>query len=457
MALLDRLKGSSPSPTATKPVNQPTNAKRAPAAPGRDAQYQDLKSRVHNRLFDVIDFARISTVSEERVCSDIATATLQILEDEKFLLTLEERERFVKEIQDEVFGLGPLEPLLQDPTISDILVNGSGHIFIERRGKLEKTVARFRDDAHLMRIIDKIVSAVGRRIDESSPLVDARLADGSRVNVIIPPLALDGPAMSIRRFGTDPLTVENLIELGALTPELVKLLEAIVACRLNVLISGGTGSGKTTLLNVVSSFIPADERIVTIEDSAELQLKQEHVVRLETRPANIEGTGRIAQRDLVINSLRMRPDRIVVGEVRGAESLDMLQAMNTGHDGSLTTVHANTPRDALSRIETMVAMAGLDMPQRSVRSQIASAINVVVQLARLSDGRRKLVSLQEITGMEGEIVTMQEIFTFDRHGIDADNNVLGEIVPTGVRPKFAEKLKLAGYPLPASLFERHAR
>jgi len=454
VALLDRLKGSAPAAPAAE---KPKSGKRNASVPARDALYQDLKSRVHNRLFDVIDFARISTVSEEQVCSDIATATVQILEEEKFLLTLEERERFVKEIQDEVFGLGPLEPLLQDPTISDILVNGSGHIFIERRGKLEKTVARFRDDAHLMRIIDKIVSAVGRRIDESSPLVDARLADGSRVNVIIPPLALDGPAMSIRRFGTDPLTVENLIEFGALTPEIVELLNAIVACRLNVLISGGTGSGKTTLLNVVSSFIPEDERIVTIEDSAELQLKQEHVVRLETRPANIEGTGRIAQRDLVINSLRMRPDRIVVGEVRGAEALDMLQAMNTGHDGSLTTVHANTPRDALSRVETMVAMAGLDMPQRSVRSQIASAIDVVVQLSRLSDGRRKLVSLQEITGMEGEIVTMQEIFTFERLGIDADHNVLGEIVPTGVRPKFAEKLKLAGYPLPADLFERHAR
>ena len=456
MALLDRLKGSSPSPdAAAPPTKQSTNGKRASAPPARDALYQDLKSRVHNRLFEVIDFARISTVSEERVCSDIATATIQILEEEKFLLTLEERERFVKEIQHEVFGLGPLEPLLQDPTISDILVNGCGHIFIERHGKIEKTVARFRDDAHLMRIIDKIVSAVGRRIDESSPLVDARLADGSRVNVIIPPLALDGPAMSIRRFGTDPLTVEDLLENGALTPEIVELLRGVVECRLNVLISGGTGSGKTTLLNVVSGFIPEDERIVTIEDSAELQLKQEHVVRLETRPANIEGTGRIAQRDLVINSLRMRPDRIVVGEVRGAESLDMLQAMNTGHDGSLTTVHANTPRDALSRVETMVAMAGLDMPQRSVRSQIASAIDVVIQLSRLSDGRRKLVSLQEITGMEGEIVTMQEIFTFERQGIDSEKNVLGEIVPTGVRPKFAEKLKLSGYPLAANLFDRH--
>jgi pilus assembly protein CpaF len=457
VALLDRLKGSSPSPVAAPPTKQLTNGKRASSPPARDALYQDLKSRVHNRLFEVIDFARISTVSEERVCSDIATATIQILEEEKFLLTLEERERFVKEIQHEVFGLGPLEPLLQDPTISDILVNGCGQIFIERRGKIEKTVARFRDDAHLMRIIDKIVSAVGRRIDESSPLVDARLADGSRVNVIIPPLALDGPAMSIRRFGTDPLTIEDLLENGALTPEIVELLRGVVECRLNVLISGGTGSGKTTLLNVVSSFIPEEERIVTIEDSAELQLKQEHVVRLETRPANIEGTGRIAQRDLVINSLRMRPDRIVVGEVRGAESLDMLQAMNTGHDGSLTTVHANTPRDALSRVETMVAMAGLDMPQRSVRSQIASAIDVVIQLSRLSDGRRKLVSLQEITGMEGEIVTMQEIFTFERHGIDSERNVLGEIVPTGVRPKFAEKLKLSGYPLAADLFDRHPK
>jgi len=455
VALLDRLKGSSPSPAAAPAAKQSKSGKRPSAPPARDALYQDLKSRVHNRLFEVIDFGRMSTVSEDRVCSDIATATIQILEEEKFLLTLEERERFVKEIQHEVFGLGPLEPLLQDPTISDILVNGCDHIYIERRGKLEKTVARFRDDAHLMRIIDKIVSAVGRRIDESSPLVDARLADGSRVNVIIPPLALDGPAMSIRRFGTDPLTVDDLIGNGALTPEIVELLRGIVACRLNVIISGGTGSGKTTLLNVVSSFIPPDERIVTIEDSAELQLKQEHVVRLETRPANIEGTGRIAQRDLVINSLRMRPDRIVVGEVRGGESLDMLQAMNTGHDGSLTTVHANTPRDALSRVETMVAMAGLDMPQRSVRSQIASAIDVVIQLSRLSDGKRKLVSLQEITGMEGEVVTMQEIFTFERHGIDGDGNVLGQIVPTGVRPKFAEKLKLGGFPLPANLFERH--
>jgi pilus assembly protein CpaF len=343
--------------------------------------------------------------------------------------------------------------LLQDPTVSDILVNGCADIFVERRGKLEKTVARFRDDAHLMRIIEKIVSAVGRRVDESSPLVDARLQDGSRVNVIIPPLALDGPTMSIRRFGADPLMVEDLIECGTLTPEVVELMRGVVECRLNVLISGGTGAGKTTLLNVISSFVPETERIVTIEDSAELQLKQEHVVRLETRPANIEGTGLINQRDLVINSLRMRPDRIVVGEVRGPEALDMLQAMNTGHDGSLTTIHANTPRDALTRVETMVAMAGLDMPQRSVRNQLASAIDVVIQLSRLSDGRRKLVSLQEITGMEGEIVTMQEIFKFDRTGMGEDGTVLGELKPTGVRPKFAEKLRLSGFNLAANLFE----
>jgi pilus assembly protein CpaF len=421
--------------------------------PARDALYQDLKSRVHNRLFEVIDFGRISTVSEDRVREDIATATVQILEEEKFLLTLEERDRFVREIQDEVFGLGPLEPLLQDQTISDILVNGCNNVFIERRGKLEKTVARFRDSAHLMRIIEKIVSAVGRRVDESSPLVDARLADGSRVNVIIPPLALDGPIMSIRRFGADPLMVDDLVEAGALTLPIVELLRGVVSSRLNILISGGTGSGKTTLLNVVSGFIPGGERIVTIEDSAELQLKQEHVVRLETRPSNIEGKGQINQRDLVINSLRMRPDRIIVGEVRGAEALDMLQAMNTGHDGSLTTIHANTPRDALTRVETMVAMAGLDMPQRSVRNQLASAIDVVIQLSRLSDGKRKLVSFQEIAGMEGEVITMQEIFKFERRGIDEDGNVLGELMPTGVRPKFADKLRLSGITLSKNLFE----
>jgi pilus assembly protein CpaF len=328
---------------------------------------------------------------------------------------------------------------------------------VERRGRLERTTARFKDDVHLMRIIEKIVSAVGRRVDETTPMVDARLADGSRVNAIIPPLALDGPMMSIRRFGTDPLGADDLVAIGALTPEIVQLLTGIVKARLNVLISGGTGAGKTTLLNVVSSFIPDHERIVTIEDSAELLLRQDHVVRLETRPANIEGRGQIAQRDLVINSLRMRPDRIIVGEVRGGECLDMLQAMNTGHDGSLTTIHANTPRDALMRAETMVAMSGLDIPPRAVRNQIASAIDVVIQLERLSDGKRRLTSLQEITGMEGEVVTMQEIFHFERYGVDKDGVVLGELVPTGIRPHFGRRLKLAGIELPSQLFERRER
>jgi pilus assembly protein CpaF len=325
---------------------------------------------------------------------------------------------------------------------------------VERRGKLEKTVARFKDDAHLMRIIEKIVSAVGRRIDESNPMVDARLADGSRVNVIIPPLALDGPVVSIRRFAADPFTAEDLISFGSVTQQVMDLMRGVVKARLNVLISGGTGAGKTTFLNVLSSFIPNGERIVTIEDAAELQLKQDHVVRLETRPANLEGTGRVMQRDLVINALRMRPDRIVVGEVRGAETLDMLQAMNTGHDGSLTTVHANSPRDAMMRIETMVAMTGLEIPQRAVRQQVASALDVIVQIARLSDGKRRLVSLHEITGMEGEVVTSQEIFKFERHGLGEDGTVIGGLVPTGIRPSFTERLRLAGIPLPAALFER---
>jgi pilus assembly protein CpaF len=455
MALLERLKGRE----AREPkVGEPKKkAASAASGPSPEAAYQELKSRVHNRLFENLDLVRLSKVSEERIRQDVALATQRILEEEKILLTLDERDRFVREIQDEVYGLGPLEPLLADPTISDILVNGSDQIYVERRGRLERTSARFKDDVHLMRIIEKIVSAVGRRVDETTPMVDARLADGSRVNAIIPPLALDGPMMSIRRFGTDPLGADDLVAIGALTPEIVQLLTGIVKARLNVLISGGTGAGKTTLLNVVSSFIPDHERIVTIEDSAELLLRQDHVVRLETRPANIEGRGQIAQRDLVINSLRMRPDRIIVGEVRGGECLDMLQAMNTGHDGSLTTIHANTPRDALMRAETMVAMSGLDIPPRAVRNQIASAIDVVIQLERLSDGKRRLTSLQEITGMEGEVVTMQEIFHFERYGVDKDGVVLGELVPTGIRPHFGRRLKLAGIELPSQLFERRER
>jgi pilus assembly protein CpaF len=444
-----------------RPVSQRASAvidgKAAPAKAGAavasDSAYQDLKSRVHNKLFDRLDLSQMNQMSEEQVAEDIALATKLVLDEEKVLLTLEDRELLVREIQHEVFGLGPLEPLLVDPTVNDVLVNGHRQIYVERFGKLEKTVARFKDDAHLMRIIDKIVSTVGRRVDESSPLVDARLKDGSRVNVIVPPLALDGPSVSIRRFSADPLLADDLVEKGSLTAEVVTLLKGAVTARLNILVSGGTGSGKTTMLNALSAFISAKERIVTIEDAAELQLKQEHVVRLETRPPNIEGEGQIAQRHLVVNSLRMRPDRIIVGEVRGAEALDMLQAMNTGHDGSATTIHANSPRDALMRIETMVAMTGLDLPQRAVRQQIASAIQVVIQLARLSDGTRRLVSLQEITGMEGEVVTMQEIFTFERLGIDEDGKVIGQLVPTGLRPSFAEQLRIAGVELSADLFE----
>jgi pilus assembly protein CpaF len=451
MALIERLRREAPA-APDSPLHRESGSRKAQERP--EADYQELKSRVHNRLFDILDLSRMSKVSEERVRQDVAIATARILEEERALQTLEARDKLIREIQDEVFGLGPLEPLLQDPTVSDILVNGHRCIYVERNGLLQRTVARFKDDAHLMRIIERIVSSVGRRVDETTPMVDARLQDGSRVNAIIPPLALDGPMLSIRRFGVDPLQAADLVNVGALTEDILQILSGVVKSRLNGLVSGGTGAGKTTLLNVLSSFIPEDERIVTIEDSAELQLRQEHVARLETRPPNIEGKGRITQRDLVINSLRMRPDRIVVGEVRGAEALDMLQAMNTGHDGSLTTVHANSPRDALSRIETMVAMSGLDLPQRAVRNQIASAVDVVVQLARLSDGRRRLTSLQEITGMEGEVITMQEIFTFERKGVDSDGQVLGAIVPTGLRPRFTDKLKIAGIELPTKLFER---
>jgi pilus assembly protein CpaF len=453
MALLDRLRKNEPKPAAPGSAAAAKPAKRE-LPTGREAWYADLKSRVHNALFERLDLSKVGKVSQDQVSEDVVQATRMVLDEEKVLLSLEDRERLIREIQHEVFGLGPLEPLLADPSVNDVLVNGHDDVWVERRGKLEKTVARFKDDAHLMRIIDKIVSAVGRRIDESNPMVDARLADGSRVNVIVPPLALDGPTMSIRRFATDPFTAEDLISFGSVTQQVMDLMRGVVKARLNVLISGGTGSGKTTFLNVLSNFIPNNERIVTIEDAAELQLKQEHLVRLETRPANLEGTGRVTQRDLVVNSLRMRPDRIVVGEVRAAEALDMLQAMNTGHDGSLTTVHANSPRDALTRIETMVAMTGLDIPPKAVRQQIASAIDVVVQIARLSDGKRKLVSLQEITGMEGDVVTTQEIFKFERHGIGEEGEVLGELIPTGIRPSFTERLRIAGVPLPADLFER---
>jgi len=413
---------------------------------------KEWKEQIHGRLLDVMDLSLIHTLSEDQARTHIRDISHRLMNEGSTPLSVEQRKRVVDRIEDEVMGLGPIEPLLRDTTISDILVNGPHQVYVERRGKLELTDIRFNDDKHLMNIIDRIVSAVGRRIDESSPMVDARLKDGSRVNVIIPPLAIDGASVSIRRFTAELLSMPDLIQLGTVSEPAARVLEAIVKARLNVVISGGTGSGKTTTLNILSGFIPHDERIVTVEDSAELQLQQPHVVRLETRPSNIEGRGEVTARDLVKNCLRMRPERIVVGEVRGAEALDMLQAMNTGHDGSLTTIHANAPRDALSRIETMVSMTGIAFPLKSLRAQIASAINVVVQVERQEDGRRRLVSLQEINGMEGDVITMSEIFTFERRGIDADGKVLGELKATGIVPAFHRMLVQKGIVLPIETF-----
>ncbi|UCF85085.1 MAG: CpaF family protein [Desulfobacteraceae bacterium] len=417
-------------------------------------EYFEFKSKIHNRLLDILDLSLLDRLDPDLLGSQLRGLVERILDEGDFTLplNLEERKRLLNEIQDEVLGLGPLEPFLQDPTISDILVNTFKQIYVERYGKLEMTDARFKDDDHLMNIIDKIVSSVGRRIDESSPMVDARLSDGSRVNAIIPPLALDGPIVSIRRFAVDPFELDDLINFKTLVPEIGELLKGIVQARLNTIISGGTGSGKTTLLNVMSRFIPEGERIVTIEDSAELQLKQEHRVRLETRPPNIEGKGEVTQRDLVRNSLRMRPDRIIVGEVRGQEALDMLQAMNTGHDGSITTIHANSSRDALMRLETMVAMANLDIPSEFLRRYISSAINVIIHTARLTDGTRKIISLQEITGMEGNVITMQEIFSFKQKTIDSEGRVKGHFQFQGVRPKFMERFEVFGIQVPNELF-----
>jgi pilus assembly protein CpaF len=408
------------------------------------AAEQECKQEIFQRLVKVLDLSLLGGLDDKEARAQIKQVCENLMAEEALPFSAVVRQRIVSELQDEVLGLGPLEALLADKTVADILVNGANQIYVERGGKLERTTLRFDSDRHLMTIIDRIVSNVGRRIDESSPMVDARLRDGSRVNAIIPPLAVDGPMLSIRRFAVDRLTAENLVQLGTLTPMVARLLEAVVKSRLNVLVSGGTGAGKTTLLNVLSGFIPHRERIVTIEDSAELQLQQPHVVRLETRPPNIEGKGEVAQRDLVRNSLRMRPDRIIVGEVRGGEALDMLQAMNTGHDGSLTTVHANSPRDALTRIESMVAMSGVNLPAKPLRAQIASAIDVVLQVERLEDGKRRLVSLQEINGLEGEIITMSEIFHFEREGVDQEGNVLGQLVATGIVPKFYEHLKRRG-------------
>ena len=412
----------------------------------------EWKQRINEKLLAILDLSLIESIGDEKARDEIRQTANDLLAEESAPLSLRQRQRVVKAIEDEVLGLGPLEPLLADKTVSDILVNGYDTIYVERRGKLERTNVCFTDPGHLLNTIDRIVSAVGRRIDESSPMVDARLKDGSRVNAIIPPLAIDGAALSIRRFAVELLTMRNLVELGTVTADIAQLLAGIVKARLNVLVSGGTGAGKTTLLNILSGFIPDDERIVTIEDSAELQMQQRHVVRLETRPANIEGKGEVGARDLVKNALRMRPDRIIVGEVRGAEAFDMLQAMNTGHDGSLTTIHANSPRDALSRVENMVSMTGITFPIKALRSQIASAIDVVIQVSRLEDGKRRLISVQEINGMEGEIVTMSELFRFEREGLDENNNVLGKLRPTGIIPAFCKELRCKGIELPVELF-----
>jgi len=417
------------------------------------ATYQDLKERVHQRVIELLDLPAVSVMNQETLAPQLTKVIEQTLQQESVPLNLRERAQLTQDILHEVLGLGPLEPLLSDPTVADILVNTFKQVFVERYGRLELTPIRFRDDTHLRKIIDKIVARVGRRIDESSPMVDARLVDGSRVNAIIPPLALDGPSLSIRKFSKDPLQLDNLIEKKSLTPEMGEFLQGIVRARLNVLISGGTGCGKTTILNVLSGFIPSHERIITIEDAAELQLRQEHVVRLETRPSNIEGRGEVTQRDLVRNALRMRPDRIIVGEVRGAESLDMLQAMNTGHDGSLTTLHANSPRDALTRLETLVAMAGLNLSTKALRHYIASALNVIIQLTRLSDGSRKVTGIQEVMGMEGEVVTTQEIFNFQQAGMDQQGRIKGRFKASGVRPKFIERFQAYGIPLSQEIFD----
>jgi pilus assembly protein CpaF len=433
----------------------PAAAARTPA-PRQQAvrqQYLELRANVHRKLLTRLNLEALAQTDRSRAESEIRALLGQLLGEETTPISLSERESLFSEVLDDVFGLGPLEPLLRDPGINDILVNTHNHVFVERGGMLERVAASFQDDQHLLRVIDRIVSRIGRRIDESSPMVDARLADGSRVNAIIPPLAVDGPLLSIRRFPAERLKGDKLVALRSLTQPMLDFLAHCVRARLNCLVSGGTGAGKTTLLNILSGFISERERIVTIEDAAELQLHQEHVARLETRPANIEGKGAIRQRHLVINALRMRPDRIVVGEVRGEEALDMLQAMNTGHDGSLTTVHANSPRDALTRIETMVAMGATNLPERAIRHQIASALQIVVQQTRLSDGSRRVTSVSEITGMEGDVITMQEIFLFEKLGISQEGKVIGRFRATGVRPKCGERLRAAGIHLPADMFE----
>jgi pilus assembly protein CpaF len=416
--------------------------------------FEKLKTGLHSTLLSKLDLEKLSSVDDAKARRAVAALIQEIIVSQNVPLNSTERGQVESDLLDEVFGLGPLEPLLRDIAVSDILVNNSSKVFVERHGMLEKSVAKFRDDRHLLQVIDRIVSRVGRRVDESSPMVDARLQDGSRVNAIIPPLAIDGPCMSIRRFGSGPMGSEALVRLKSISAEMMQILAAAIKAKISILVSGGTGAGKTTFLNILSSFIPETERIVTIEDAAELQLKHDDVVRLETRPPNVEGLGGVRQRQLLINSLRMRPDRIIIGEVRGDEAFDMLQAMNTGHEGSMTTIHANTSRDALSRLESMVAMANVNIPERSVRQQIASAISIVVQVSRMSDGTRKIVNISEITGLEENVISMQDIFNFVRKGIGPDGRVIGSFQPSGIRPNFLEKLRVAGILLPAELFER---
>jgi pilus assembly protein CpaF len=450
------ISGVPPTPQRPAPPSAPAAAAPPPApprAPQVRPQYLELRSQVHRKLLNRLNLEALAQTERARAESEIRALLGQLLAEESTPISLSERETLFAELLDDVFGLGPLEPLLRDTSVSDILVNTHKLVFVERRGVLERVPTTFQDDRQLLRVIDRIVSGVGRRIDDSSPMVDARLPDGSRVNAIIPPLAVDGPLLSIRRFPAERLKADDLVSLKALTQPMLEFLSHCVRARLNCLISGGTGAGKTTLLNVLSSFISEHERIVTIEDAAELQMRQEHVARLETRPPNVEGKGAVRQRQLVINALRMRPDRIVVGEVRGEEALDMLQAMNTGHDGSLTTVHANSPRDALTRIETMIGMGAVNLPERAMRHQVASAIQIVVQQTRMSDGTRKVTSISEITGMEGDVITMQEIFMFEKIGITAEGKVIGRFRATGVRPKCSDRLRAAGIQLPASMFE----
>jgi len=434
--------------------------KTPPAVPGRNdgkssnTEFETLKRRIHSKLVDKLDLTKVGDLQGDVLRREIRLVVEHLCDTEDTLLNRNERDRLIEEVLDETFGLGPLEFLLKDPTISDILINGPKNIYVERRGKMERTTVQFRDNQHLMQIIDRIVSRVGRRVDEVCPMVDARLADGSRVNAIIPPLALDGASMSIRRFGSNPLKLEDLLNYKAFTPEMVMLLEGAIKARLNIIISGGTGSGKTTLLNTLSSFIPSTERIITIEDAAELQLQQEHVVRLETRPANIEGKGAITATDLVKNALRMRPERVIIGECRGAETLDMLQAMNTGHEGSMTTIHANTPRDAVARIETMITMSGFELPLKAMRQQIASAVDIIIQANRLQGGPRKITHITEIVGMEQDTVVMQDIYHYEQDGIDENGRAVGKFIATGVRPTFMDRLEQAGVRLPASAFRQ---